>query len=298
MSRALEIVEVGPRDGLQSESTVLDPKTRLELIVLLIEAGVRRIEVASFVNPERVPQMAGAEEVVSGLPDDDSVSYIGLVLNHRGLQRALETKLDEINFVVAASDGYNRSNQRASVDETLAELVTMIPEAQAARRRASVTISVAFGDPFDGEVPVQRLARVAQRVAEAGVDELALGDTIGVASPADVAERIEAVHAVAGGAPIRCHFHNTRNTGYANAVAAIDAGARSLDASVGGYGGSPFTTDAGGNIATEDLSYMLGRMGIEHHLAVDRLVTTAAWLEEKLGSPAKAMLGRAGGFPS
>ena len=277
---------------------VLDPRTHLELIVLLIEAGVRRIEVASFVNPERVPQMAGAEEVVSGLPYDDSVSYIGLVLNHRGLQRALETKLDEINFVVAASDGYNRSNQRASVDETLAELVTMIPEAQAATRRTSVTISVAFGDPFDGEVPVSQLARVAQRVAEAGADEIALGDTIGVASPADVTERIEAVHAVAGGAPIRCHFHNTRNTGYANAVAAIDAGARSLDASVGGYGGSPFTTDTGGNIATEDLAYMLGRMGIEHHLAVDRLVTTTAWLEAQLGSPAKAMLGKAGQFPT
>ena len=266
--------------------------------MLLIEAGVRRVEVASFVSPQVVPQMAGAEELVAALPDDDTVAYIGLVLNHRGLQRALDTKVDEINFVVAASDGYNRSNQRASVDETLAELVTMIPEAQAAQRRASVTISVAFGDPFDGEVPVEQLSRVAQRVAEAGADEIALGDTIGAATPTDVAQRIEAMHSVAGGAPIRCHFHNTRNTGYANAVAAIDAGVRSLDASVGGYGGSPFATGAGGNIATEDLTHMLGRMGIEHHLAVDRLITTAGWLEEQLGSPAHAMLGKAGEFPS
>ena len=266
--------------------------------MLLIEAGVRRVEVASFVNPEVVPQMAGAEEVVAGLPDDDTVSYIGLVLNHRGLQRALQTKVDEINFVVAASNGYNRSNQKASVDESLAELVAMIPEAQAAQRRASVTISVAFGDPFDGEVAVGELQRVAQRVAEAGADEIALGDTIGVAAPTDVSERIEAVHNVAGGAPLRCHFHNTRNTGYANAVAAIDAGVRALDASVGGYGGSPFAADAGGNIATEDLSNMLGRMGIKHHLAVDRLLSTAAWLEQQLGTVAPAMLGRAGEFPA
>jgi len=262
-----------------------------------MEAGARRIEVASFVNPDVVPQMAGAEEIVAGLPNDDSVSYVGLVLNQRGLERALAVPVDEVNFVAPATDGYSESNQRSSTDEILAELVEMIPAAQAEQRRVTVTISVAFGCPFEGEVSPQRVAGVAKRVAEAGADEISLADTIGAAAPKDVAEVFGAVHEVAAGLPLGCHFHNTRNTGYANTVAAIDAGVRSLDASVGGYGGSPFAPGAGGNIATEDLTYLLGRMDIRHHLDNDRLVSITEWLSDRLGSPPKAMLGEAGSFP-
>ncbi len=270
---------------------------RVDLIRRLIRAGATRIEVAGFVHPERVPQMSDAEEVVAALPDDDSVSYIGLVLNRRGLERALETKVDEINFVVPATESYTRQNQGMAQSEALALAEQLIPEAQAAQRRTTVTISVAFGDPHEREVDAETVAEVARRVAMAGADEVALGDTIGAAVPTDVVRRLEAVHEVSGGVPMRCHFHNTRNTGYANAVAALDAGVRVLDAAVGGYGGSPFAPGAGGNIATEDLAHMLDRMGVDTGLSIEGLVETTDWLAARLGTPPAAMLGRAGRFP-
>jgi hydroxymethylglutaryl-CoA lyase len=276
---------------------VLDPELRIELVRRSIDAGARRIEVASFVHPRRVPQMAGAEEVVAGLLETPGISYIGLVLNRRGLDRALATAVHEINFVVAAAEGYNRHNQNAAVAETMAEIETMIPDATAAGRRVSVTISVAFGDPYDGEVPVTAVTELARRAAAAGADEIALGDTIGVGVPAMVTERVAAVRQAAPRATVRCHFHNTRNTGYANAMAAVAAGVDSLDAAVGGFGGSPFAPAAGGNIATEDLLFLLQRSGIDPRLSLPALVATTEWLAALLGSAPAAMQGVAGSFP-
>ncbi len=291
------IVEVGPRDGLQSESTVLSTEDKVALLRRLVAAGLTRIEVASFVHPLRVPQMADAEGVISGLGSLDGVSTIGLVLNRRGLERALATTVDEVNFVVAASEGYSRHNANAGVEETTAEVAAMLPLAAAAGRRSSVTISVAFGDPFDGEVPPERVAGLAARLAEAGAGEIALGDTIGAAVPRDVERLVGQVRAAAPGVPLRCHFHDTRGTAMANAVAALASGVAALDAAVGGYGGSPFAPDAGGNLPTEDLAYLLRRSGHDSGLDEEGLVATAAWLARKLGSPVKAMLGAAGTFP-
>lgn len=293
----MEIVEVGPRDGLQSEATVLPTETKVDLIRQCIAAGARRIEVASFVHPGRVPQMADAEAVVGALPSDDASSYIGLVLNRRGLERALTTKIDEINFVVAATEGYNTHNQGASTSDTMTAIEAMLPEAKGEKKRTSVTISVAFGCPYEGEVAMGRVAALAWRSVAAGADEIALGDTIGAGVPPQVSALIEEVRQAANGVPIRCHFHNTRNTGFANAVAALDAGVEALDAGIGGYGGSPFAPGASGNIATEDLVYLLDRMGVNHGLSVTALVGTALWLAGKLGTPPPSMVTRVGPFP-
>jgi hydroxymethylglutaryl-CoA lyase len=253
--------------------------------------------VVSFVHPGKVPQMADAEEVVAALPDTDEVTYIGLVLNHRGLERALTTKVDEVNFVVPASDGYAASNQGMTTAEAVDMAADLIRLAHEAGRKAGVTISVAWGDPYDGVVPIDRVADIARHLAESGADDIVLGDTIGAAVPKTVRLVVDAVHHVSGGAPIRCHFHNTRNTGYANAVAAVDAGARGLDAAVGGYGGSPFSPDPGGNIATEDLVHLFDASDIATGLDVTKLIATAEWLATKVGSPNKSMLPRAGVFP-
>ena len=269
----------------------------MELIGRLVAAGSTRIEVASFVHPGKVPQMANAEEVVAALPTTDTVTYIGLVLNHHGLERALQTKVDEVNFVVPASDGYANSNQGMTTAEATAMAADLIRVAHEEGLKAGVTISVAWGDPYDGPVATDRVAGIARQLAEEGADDIVLGDTIGVAVPKTVAQVVDAVHHVAGGAPIRCHFHNTRNTGYANAFAAIDAGARGLDAAVGGYGGSPFSPDAGGNIATEDTVAMLDASDIGTGLDLEELVATARWLADKLGSPVKSMLARHGKSP-
>ena len=284
------IVESGPRDGLQSEDTVLSIEERVGLIEDLLAAGVRRIEVASFVHPGRVPQMAGAEEIVAGLPVGIDVSYLGLVLNERGLERALDTLVDEIGFVVAATDGYNTSNQGATVDETLAELKRMIPAAHAEGRFASVTISVAFGCPYDGEVAPQRVAEVARRAVEYGAEEIALGDTIGVAVPSRVVETLALLSDTLPGVPLRCHFHDTRGTALANAYAALTAGVSVLDTSVGGLGGSPFAPGAGGNLATEDLVYTLDRAGIVTGIDLEVLIAVGRRLGARLGHDLAASL--------
>ncbi len=293
----MHVVEVGPRDGLQAEAATLPTADKVELIRRCIAAGVTRIEVASFVHPKLVPQMAGAENVVAAVGSPSGVSTIGLVLNRRGLDRALATTVDEVNFVVAASESYSRHNANAPVDEAMAEVVEMIPDALAAGRAVSVTISVAFGDPFDGEVAVRRVAELAGRAAEAGAAEIALGDTVGAATPPDVVRRLAAVREAAPGTRLRGHFHNTRNTGYVNAVAAVEAGIDALDAAVGGYGGSPFAPDAGGNVATEDLAHLLDRMGVRTGLDAGALAETATWLAGRLGTPAAGMLAKAGPFP-
>lgn len=296
---AVTVVEVGARDGLQNERTVLATEDKVELVRRLVAAGASRVEAASFVHPRRVPQMADAEEVLEALgPPPAGVSYIGLVLNRRGLERALATAVDEINFVVGAGDGFNRANVGVSPDETMAEVAAMIPLARAEGRRTTLTISVAFGCPYDGEVPVDEVARLAAAAADAGVDEVALGDTIGVAVPADVEVRLDAVADAAPGVPLRCHFHDTRNTAVANAVAALGRGVAVLDSSVGGAGGCPFAPGASGNLATEDLLYLLHRSGVTTGMDPEAVIATGRWLGERLGRRLPGALARAGWFPS
>ena len=296
--RDVTIVEVGPRDGLQNEVAVLDITTRVELIRRLVATGVPRIEVASFVDPKRVPQMAGAETVLADLgPSPGGVGYIGLVLNERGLDRALATDVDEINFVVGASQGFNHANAGATPNETMAAIERMLPVAAAEDRFTSVTISVAFGCPFDGEVPVADVVSLAGRAAAAGADEIALGDTIGVAVPGDVTDRVREVSARVGAVPLRCHFHDTRNTAVANVVAALREGVAVFDASVGGAGGCPFAPNATGNVATEDLLYVFDRTGITTGIDPASTIETAHWLATQLGNPLPGALSKAGWFP-
>ena len=298
MSRFIEIVEVGPRDGLQNEKSVLDVGQKLDFIRRLDAAGARRMEVVSFVNPNRVPQMAGAEEVMADLSPDAGLSRIGLVLNMRGWERAVASGCDEANVVVCASDGFGIRNQGASVDEQIAAMHAI------AERRASgggppisVTFSVAFGCPFDGEVPEDRVVSLAREAANAKVAEIALADTIGVADPWTVRRRVEAVRAVIGDTPLRLHFHDTRNTGLANAFAGVEAGVDILDASCGGLGGCPFAPEATGNIGTEDLVYMLERAGFETGYDLGALIETAKWMSGVLNKPIAASVSRAGVFP-
>ena len=294
----VEVVEVSPRDGLQSEDTVVDTATKVELITRAVGAGVRRIEVASFVNPKRVPQMADGEAVVAALPARTDVAYIGLVLNERGFERAAAAGLREVNVVVVATDSFGARNQGVSRDEAVAVFARVAALARAASVRPTATISVAFGCPYEGEVPVARVVDVAGRVVDAGAAEVALADTIGVAAPTDVAARVTAVRAAVGeDVPLRCHFHNTRNTGLANAYAAVEAGVRVLDASLGGIGGCPFAPNATGNIPTEDLAYLLARMGVTTGLDLDALAAVVPWLEEKLGKRVPGLYAKAGPFP-
>ncbi len=288
----VDIVEVGARDGLQNESVTIPTAGKIELIERLVAAGMRRLEIASFVHPGRVPQMADAEAVVDAVgPSPDGVSFIGLVLNRRGLDRALATTVDEINFVVGASDGFNRANAGVSPETTMTEIELMLSQVE--DRRTTVTISVAFGCPYDGAVPVDAVVDLAVRAASAGADEIALGDTIGVAVPSQVTTVIEAVGAAVD-VPLRGHFHDTRNTAVANAAAAYAAGVSVLDASVGGAGGCPFAPNATGNVATEDLIYLFERMGIETGIDPDRMIETTRWLETQLGKKLPSALSRAG----
>lgn len=295
-TRRVELVEVGARDGLQNESAVLDTATKVELIRRLVASGSPRIEVASFVHPGRVPQMADAEAVIEALgPSPDGVSYIGLVLNRPGLDRAMATTIDEVNFVVGASEGFNRANAGASPETTMTEIESMLETVDG--RRTTVTISVAFGCPYDGAVPVEHVVRLASRAADAGADEIALGDTIGVAVPSDVTRLIGAVRSVTD-VPVRGHFHDTRNTGVANAVAAHAAGVGTLDASVGGAGGCPFAPNATGNVATEDLLYLFDRMGIKTGVDHGRILEIGRWLGMQLGKTLPSAVGHAGWWPS
>ncbi len=298
MSQPIQIVEVGPRDGLQNESAILDVEDRVAFIDKLEDCGLKRIEAVSFVNPRRVPQMAGAEEIIMALAPRAGVSRIGLVLNERGWERCVAAGCDEANVVVCASDGFGIRNQGAPVAEQVATMVR-IAERRAAEGGPvlSMTISVAFGDPFDGEVSEAQVAAIAAEAARAGIGEIALGDTIGVADPWTVRRRIEAVRKVAPEARIRMHFHNTRNTGLANVYASLEAGVDVIDASTGGIGGCPFAPAATGNIATEDLVYMLQRGGIQTGVDLDGLIETARWVGEKLGKEVPSALTRAGVFP-
>ncbi|QKG23217.1 hydroxymethylglutaryl-CoA lyase [Actinomadura verrucosospora] len=291
------VLEVGPRDGLQNEDRVLAPDERIAFITRCVDAGARRIEAVSFVNPKRVPQMAGAEEVMAGVPRRDGVSYSGLVLNRRGLDRALDAGVDEVNVVLVASDTFSVRNQGSTMAGMLDAWDGIAAAAHDAGVPAGVTIAVAFGCPFEGETPPERVAEIARRAHAAGAFEIAIADTIGVGVPAQVRDLTARVREAAPGTPLRFHFHNTRNTGYANALTAVDLGVTTLDASTGGFGGCPFAPAATGNIATEDLLYALHRSGVETGIDAAAVAATGTWLAGLLGKPAPALLGRAGGYP-
>jgi hydroxymethylglutaryl-CoA lyase len=297
MGRKIEIVEVGPRDGLQNEKTLLDVAQKLEMIARLEAAGARRMEVVSFVNPKRVPQMAGAEEIMAALPHAEGRSRIGLVLNARGWDRCVEAGCDEANVVVCASDGFGIRNQGASSAEQVDALAAIVASRKAGDPPISMTVSVAFGCPFEGEVPEDRVLEIIKAAAELKVAEIALADTIGVADPWMVRRRVEAALKLTGDIPLRLHFHDTRNTGLANAFAGVDAGVGILDASVGGLGGCPFAPNATGNIGTEDLVYMLERAGFETTYDLDRLIEIGNWASGLVGKTPAASVSRAGGFP-
>jgi isopropylmalate/homocitrate/citramalate synthase len=289
------VYDVGPRDGLQNEPEILDVEVRAELVRRLVEAGLPAVEVASFVDPKRVPQMSGAEELVATVGPCHGVIRAGLALNDQGYERLVATGLDEARFAFGVTESFNQRNQGASVEESLATARRIAARARGDGLRCTVTLSVAFGCPFEGEVDPDRVAELAARVAEADPDAIVLGDTIGVATPEEVKALVARVTGF--GVPVGGHFHNTRNTGYANALAALEAGASILDASVGGLGGCPFAPRATGNIATEDLVYALDREGVETGIDLGRLIAVSAWLEEILGRPLEGQVYRAGPFP-
>jgi len=298
MSRRIEIVEVGPRDGLQNETAVVETPDKITFIQRLEAAGARRIEAVSFVNPRRVPQMAGAEEIMVALPREAGRSRIGLVLNERGWDRAVASGVDEANVVVCATNGFGIRNQGAGVAEQVATLTAIIKKRELeGGPPISLTISVAFGCPFDGEVSQEQVMAIVREAARLRVGEIALADTIGVADPWTVRQRIEAARKAAPDARLRMHFHDTRGTGLANAFASVEAGVDVLDASCGGLGGCPFAPGATGNIATEDLVYMLERAGYETGLDIAALVAAGRWIGERIGKPPVSSLSRAGRFP-
>ena len=284
----ITLCDVGPRDGLQNEAEALEPATRAELVNRLAAAGLPRVEAVSFVRDDRVPQMAGAEEVVAGIDplSRRGTEYSGLVLNERGYERFAATGLDRLNATLGATEEFNRHNGNASLDEAVARVERILA---AARVPATVTISVAFGCPFEGRVDPGRVAELAGRFDGA---EVVLADTIGVAAPREVRSLFERTSAAG------FHGHNTRNTGYANALAALEAGATVLDASVGGLGGCPYAPRASGNVATEDLAYLLEHEGIETGVDLDALIGISTWLEGIFGRKLEGQLYRAGNFPA
>lgn len=294
----VEIIEVAPRDGLQNETKFLPTAAKAELVTRSIAAGLRRVELTSFVNPKRVPQLADAEDLVTAVGRPEGVTFAALILNQRGLDRAAAARVDEVNFVVVASETFSVRNQGTTVSESVDAWRAIADGARAAGLRPTVTVAAAFGCPFEGEVPLRRVAEIVAAVAEAEPVEIALADTIGVAAPRDVRERLAAVADVVGEVRLRCHFHNTRNTGVANALAAVEAGVTALDASTGGIGGCPFAPAATGNVPTEDLVYLLDRMGIETGVLLEPVMATAVWLGEQLGRTVPGLLSRAGVFPA
>jgi hydroxymethylglutaryl-CoA lyase/(R)-citramalyl-CoA lyase len=286
------ICDVGPRDGLQNDPKVLEPAVRAELVDRLAGAGLPRIETVSFVNPARVPQMAGAEDVVAAIERRDGVVYAGLVLNDRGYDRLRETGLDELHYAFACTETFNQRNQNASVDESLAVAGRLLERARADRIRATVTIGASFGCPFEGAVDPDRVLGLAERLA--GWDEIVFADTIGVGVPSQVRRLVG--DGVRLGRPIGVHLHNTRNTGFASAYAALEAGATVFEASVGGLGGCPFAPRATGNVATEDLVYLLHGEGVETGVDLDALIAVSEWLEGVLGRDLPGQVYRAGAF--
>ena len=290
----IEIVDVGPRDGLQNEDEMLSPETRAELCDRLAAAGVPRVEASSFVNPKIVPQMAGAEEVMADIKRRPNTSYAGLALNEKGYERAVEAGVDEVRYAFPVTQTFAKKNQNTTVEEGAALAERLVERARLDGVRVSITLSAAFGCPFEGRVEPKVVLGLAERVGAAKPDEIVLADTIGVGVPSQVKALVEGVREFGG--VVGCHFHDTRNTGIANAAAAIEAGATVLDASVGGTGGCPFAPKATGNIATEDLVYLLHGMGHETGIDLDALIECAQWLSGQLGKELPGQVHKAGNF--
>ncbi len=295
---AIEFVEVGPRDGLQNETVLIATADKLALILRAMDAGARRIEVTSFVNPKKVPQMADADFVCAGLPARDDVTYIGLVMNARGAERAIATgKINQLGAVSVASDQFAVANQGQTSDGSVEAALEIIQMARSAGLTGQVTIAASFGCPFEGEVAEDRVVAMAAKLAEAVPVEIALADTIGVGNPAHVARLVEKVARVIAPIPVRVHFHNTRGSGLANVWAAIQAGATRVDGAIGGLGGCPFAPGAAGNVCSEDVIYMLSRAGIETGMNLAKLIETSAWLGTVMNKQLPGMVARAPAFP-
>lgn len=295
---SINFVEVGPRDGLQNERTVVSTADKLELISRSIESGARRIEVTSFVNPTRVPQMADAEAVCAALPERADVTYIGLVMNGRGADRAIATgRINQLGAVAVATDKFAIANQGQTSDESVEAAKAIITKAKEAGLTGQATIGASFGCPLEGEVNEARVVEMARRLAEAGPVEVALADTIGVADPAHVTRLVSAVRAAIAPLPVRVHFHNTRGTGLANVWAAVTAGATVVDAALGGLGGCPFAPGAAGNVSSEDVVYMLERAHIATGMDLDALIASSAWLTDIIGRKLPGMVAQAPRFP-
>jgi len=296
----IELVEVGPRDGLQNEPDIVSTDDKLALITRMLDYGARRLEVASFVHPKRVPQMADAEAVIAGLPDIEDATYIGLALNKRGVLRGLETRaggkrgIDQVGCVIVASDTFGQKNQGQTIAEGIAENREMIRFAKAEGMSAQITISAAFGCPFEGDVAVETVLAIAEEIAAEDPVEIALADTIGVGVPAQVTELYSRLGELLGGKiPMRCHFHNTRGTGIANAWAAYEAGVRTFDASLGGLGGCPFAPKATGNIATEELIYLMSKSGIDSGVSLQGAISANHWFAQILNRELPSLVARA-----
>jgi hydroxymethylglutaryl-CoA lyase len=298
MTRRIDIVEVGPRDGLQNDPADLSTEQKLEFIARLEDCGVKRMESGSFVSPKAVPKMADSGAVFRGLNRQNPTRHIALALNEKGIRRAIDAQADEVNFVLVAGEGFGERNQRMTPQQSADMLALCAPLVHEAEIPLSATVSVAFGDPFSGEVDPAIVANLAAQAQRAGVAEVGLGDTIGVATPWDVRTVIERVRMEAPDVYLRLHFHDTRGAGLANVAAAVEAGVDVIDASCGGIGGCPFAPAATGNVATEDVVYMLERAGFETGLDLGKLIETAKWLEGALGHPVSSSLSKAGGFPA
>lgn len=295
----ISFVEVGPRDGLQNEKTLVSSADKLTLIEKAIDAGARRIEVTSFVNPKRVPQMADAEEVCAGLPARDDVTFIGLVMNAKGAERAIATgRITQLGAVAVATDQFAIANQGQTSAESVAAAAGIIRQAKEAGLTGQATIGAAFGCPFEGEVSENHVVEMARQLSEAGPVEVALADTIGVGNPAQVSRLVTRVAEVIAPLPVRVHFHNTRNTGLANVWAAVSAGASVVDASLGGLGGCPFAPGAAGNVPSEDLVYMLERAGIATGMDLEKLVSASRWLSDIMERKLPGMVAQAPAFPA
>ena len=293
----VSILEVGPRDGLQSEPEILPTEVKKEFITRTINAGIKNIEVTSFVHPKKVPQMADAEKLVESLPDRDDVTYIGLIMNQRGFERARDCGIDEVGMVIVSTDTYNMKNQNVVTQQSIDNWLDIASSAKSAGIRTSVVIACSFGCPYEGEVDPEHIASIAEQILKGEPDVIGLADSVGVAVPNQVKTTFALIKDLAPTIPLRTHLHNTRNTGLANAAAAVEAGVSIIDASTGGIGGCPFAPKATGNIPTDDLLYMLDRSGIETGVNLKEIVKTTDWLEAQLGRPVPAMVPKAGIFP-
>ena len=286
----IEICEVGPRDGLQTEKMILSTEDKITLIEKLIDSGIKKIEVTSFVNAKIVPQMSDAEQLIKQLPIVEDVIYTGLLLSRSGLERALATSLSHYNVVLAVSNTFNLKNVKKSVEQSLHELTALIQEAKANNKYVNVTLGTAFGCPYEGEIAIDYLLTIAARFIEAGVDEITFADTTGLANPLKVEKTIKAYERTFGtDIPLGLHFHNTRGLGIANALAGIQQGITRFDSSIAGIGGCPFAPKAVGNICTDDFVYMIQSMGYETGISLEKVVKTSKWLEEKLGRTLEGM---------